>query len=64
MVELRIDGRLRGIKNFSPFVFSIDTSELMDGEHIIEVVAKDVNGDVLASQKERIYVDNEENFKL
>ena len=64
IVELRIDGRLRGIKNFSPFVFSIDTRELVDGEHIIEVVAKDINGDVLASQKERIYVDNEENFKF
>ncbi|MBC7329289.1 Ig-like domain-containing protein [bacterium] len=64
IVELRIDGRLRGIKNFPPFVFSIDTSELMDGEHIIEVIAKDINGDILASQKEVIYVDNEENFKL
>ena len=64
IVELRIDGRLRGIKNFAPFVFSIDTTGLVDGEHIIEVVAKDINGDVLASQKEMLYVDNEENFKL
>ena len=64
IVELRIDGRLRGIKNFAPFVFSIDTTELMDGEHIVEVVAKDINGDTIASQKEVIYVDNEENFKL
>jgi hypothetical protein len=55
---------LRGIKNFAPFVFSIDTTELMDGEHIVEVVAKDINGDTIASQKEVIYVDNEENFKL
>ncbi|MGC8844124.1 MAG: Ig-like domain-containing protein, partial [bacterium] len=63
IVELRIDGNLRGIKNFPPFLFSIDTKELEDGEHTIEVLAKDSNGETIASQKENIYVDNEGNFK-
>ncbi|MGC9003225.1 MAG: hypothetical protein ACP5KZ_00765 [bacterium] len=63
IVELRIDGNLRGIKNFPPFLFSIDTKELEDGEHTIEVLARDSNGETIASQKENIYVDNEGNLK-
>lgn len=63
IVDLKIDGKLRAIKNFPPFIFSIDTKGLKDGEHMIEVSAKDENGDVLASQSQKIYVDNEGIFK-
>lgn len=63
IVDLKIDGRLRAVKNFYPFVFSVDTRELTDGEHIVEVSAKDENGDVLASHSQKIYVDNEGLFQ-
>jgi len=63
VVDLKIDGKLRAVKNFPPFVLSVDTSELTDGEHIIEVSARDENGEVLASQSRKIYVDNEGIFQ-
>lgn len=63
IVDLKIDGKLRAVKNFPPYILSVDTSGLTDGEHIIEVSAKDENGDVLASQSQKIYVDNEGIFK-
>lgn len=63
IVDLKIDGKLRAVKNFPPYIFSVDTRGLVDGEHIIEVSAKDENGDVLASQTQKIYVDNQGIFK-
>ncbi|MBC7328675.1 hypothetical protein H5T87_11290 [bacterium] len=63
IVDLKIDGKLRAVKNYYPFVFTIDLSDLSEGEHIVEVSAKDENGDVLASKKQKIYVDNQGLFK-
>ncbi len=63
IVDLKIDGKLKAVKNFPPFIFLVDIKGLADGEHIIEVSAKDENGDVLASQSQKIYVDNEGLFK-
>ncbi len=63
MVTLLIDGNFRGLKNFPPFSFVVDTTTLEDGEHLIELSAKDENGNTLASQSIKIFVDNQKVFE-
>lgn len=60
-IRLRVDGKIRALKNFAPFSISWDTTRLTDGEYFIEIEALDASGAVLASTPQRVYVLNPKN---
>lgn len=57
-IRLTVDGKVRALKNFAPFMINWDTTRLADGEYFIEVEALDESGAVLASTPQRVYVLN------
>jgi Bacterial Ig domain len=57
-IRLRVDGKIRALKNFAPFDLSWDTTRLADGEYFIEIEALDASGAVLASTPQRVFVLN------
>ena len=57
-IRLSVDGAIKALKNFAPFVITWDTTRLADGEYYIEVDAMDSSGAVLASTPRRVFVLN------
>lgn len=57
-IRLTVDGTIKALKNFAPFVITWDTTRLPDGEYYIEIEALDASGAVLASTPRRVFVQN------
>ncbi len=57
-IRLSVDGAIKALKNFAPFVITWDTTRLADGEYYIEIEAMDASGAVLASTPRRVFVLN------
>lgn len=57
-IRLSVDGVIKALKNFAPFVITWDTTRLQDGEYFIEIEALDASGAVLASTPRRVYIQN------
>jgi hypothetical protein len=57
-VRLTVDGKIKALKNFAPFIITWDTTRLADGEYFIEVEAMDSSGAVLATTPRRVFVLN------
>ncbi|WP_309696253.1 hypothetical protein [Armatimonas sp.] len=57
-LRLSVDGNIKALKNFAPFVITWDTTHLVDGEYFIEIEALDSSGAVLASTPRRVFVLN------
>jgi hypothetical protein len=53
-----VDGDLKNLSNSVPFYLNWDTSEVDDGEHLIEVRAEDANGVTVASNFKLMWIDN------
>lgn len=61
-LRLSVDGNIKALKNFAPFVITWDTTHLVDGEYFIEIEALDSSGAVLASTPRRVFVLNRKNI--
>ena len=57
-VAFYLDGELRGITNTAPYSFNWNSTDVPDGEYVIEAQAQDVNNQPLSSSRTKIWIDN------
>lgn len=57
-VAFYIDGGFRNLTNTAPFAYVWDTSDSVDGEHLIEIVDEDENNNSIRTKVEHVWVDN------
>ena len=57
-VEFRLNGRLAKITNVPPYSWTWDTSRYANGEHLVEIRGSGMTGEILATVRRRVLVDN------
>jgi hypothetical protein len=62
-ISLYVDGDFAGMTNSAPYSFDWESATVADGEHVIDAKAIDASGEVVASLRELIWVDNAHHIK-
>ena len=57
-VAFYVDGELKGITNNAPYSFNWNTTQVPDGEYVIEAQSQDAGNQMLSSTHTKIWVDN------
>jgi len=57
-VAFYLDGQLRGITNTVPYSFRWNSTDVPDGEYVIEAQAQDASNQPLSSTRTKIWIDN------
>lgn len=57
-VAFFVDGELKGITNNAPYSFNWNTTQVPDGEYVVEAQTQDADNQPLTSTRMKIWVDN------
>jgi hypothetical protein len=58
VVVFRLDGRVAKITNVAPFTWEWDTREVINGDHTIEILGKDEEGNLINRRVTHVRVEN------